>query len=265
MLHVASLEEKILLKGRAIRLKIFAATHKGSVRKQNQDCYAFRVINDGLAFGVVCDGMGGERAGDVASKLACETITERLESSIDASIRPSAVKNIIESAVSVANIKVYEMALKESKYSGMGTTVVVVVVLDDVLYICNAGDSRVYSVKDGKAQQLTTDHTVVQSLLDAGEITPEQAKKHPQKHYITRALGVQKDLDLDYNEYEFGDNAVVACSDGFSNYADNDVVAKLVKDSAQASSAENIVAYALEHGGSDNITAVVLVGGNFNG
>ncbi|MEG1994378.1 MAG: protein phosphatase 2C domain-containing protein, partial [Oscillospiraceae bacterium] len=172
-------------------INIYTSTHQGLVRKQNQDFFDFHIYENGeMAFVIVCDGMGGENAGEVASKLACDTIKTQILKTNTKFISPSNIKSILESAISVANSKVFDASQSDEKYGGMGTTVVVMFLIGSEIFVMYAGDSRAYIIGGNKINQITKDHTVVQSLVDAGEITCEEAQSHPQKHFITRALGV---------------------------------------------------------------------------
>ena len=241
-------------------INIYTSTHQGLVRKQNQDCYDFHIYEgEDLAFVIVCDGMGGENAGDVASRLACDTIKNQLLKTDSKFISSSNIKSILQSAISVANSKVFDISNSEQKYNGMGTTVVVMFLIGSEVYIMYAGDSRAYIIKSDEINQITKDHTVVQSLIDAGEITSKEAESHPQKHFITRALGVNKELDTDFLECELSKNSsVLICTDGLSNYLVNDDIFSLAQSSIENKNADSFINYALSKGGLDNVTAVLV-------
>ena len=171
-------------------MKIVAKTDKGLVRENNQDAYAVGELPGEVAWAVVCDGMGGAAGGNIASALAVKVISEKITSAYNERMRDASIKNLLDSAIAAANIEVYDLAYSRSDLNGMGTTVVAVIVRDNIAYIAHAGDSRAYLVSKDDVKQITVDHSLVQNLVDRGEITPEEAERHPKKNLITRALGV---------------------------------------------------------------------------
>ena len=168
-------------------MKIVAKTDKGLVRENNQDAYAVGELPGEVAWAVVCDGMGGAAGGNIASALAVKVISDKITSSYNEKMRDSSIKNLLDSAITAANIEVYDMAYSRPDLKGMGTTVVAVVVRDNVAHIAHAGDSRAYIVNKDGVEQITVDHSLVQNLVDRGEITKEEAEHHPNKNVITRA------------------------------------------------------------------------------
>ena len=183
-------------------MKIVAKTDKGLVRENNQDAYAVGELPGEVAWAVVCDGMGGAAGGNIASALAVKVISDKITSSYNEKMRDSSIKNLLDSAITAANIEVYDMAYSRPDLKGMGTTVVAVVVRDNVAHIAHAGDSRAYIVNKDGVEQITVDHSLVQNLVDRGEITKEEAEHHPNKNVITRALGVDKRIDVDFSEVD---------------------------------------------------------------
>ena len=163
-------------------MKIVAKTDKGLVRSSNQDAYAVGELPGEVAWAVVCDGMGGEAGGNIASALAVKVISEKITSAYNEKMRDASIKNLLDSAICAANIEVYDMAYSRPDLQGMGTTVVAVIVRDKTAFIAHAGDSRAYIVSDDTIQQITTDHSLVQNMVDRGEITAEQAQHHPKKN-----------------------------------------------------------------------------------
>ncbi len=237
---------------------IYGATDKGLKRENNQDYYEFHVLNDNTAFAVLCDGMGGANAGNVASKLAAETISRYIKSSYQKNLSDSAIENLLRSAVVSANTEVYLQSTKSSDFKGMGTTVVVAFVKEDSVFILHIGDSRAYKLFNGTLQQLTVDHSMVQSLVDSGQISEEEARVHPKKNIITRALGVGELVTSDFDVFDFENNSVILlCSDGLSNYMiDSDIKDELM--SLDETVAQRLINGANQGGGGDNITAVVI-------
>lgn len=237
---------------------IFGATDTGLVRKMNQDRFFCRKISETLGYAVLCDGMGGENGGHVASEIATNHAVEALGRELSDGLSELSVRGILLSAVAGANALVYEAAKADGSLAGMGTTMILAVFLRGELFVAYVGDSRVYLVSEGEERQLTKDHTVVQMLVDIGEITQEDAKTHPKRHFITRAVGVASAVEPDYiveKLYE-GDLALL-CSDGLYHYLRPGELPALLESCAENHSAGELVALAKAGGGTDNITAVV--------
>lgn len=240
-------------------IKIYGGTDKGCVRATNQDAYAFKVIDDTTAYAILCDGMGGENGGHIASGRAVEIIGQALLRGLSAHPQDSSIKSLIVSAVSAANAVIYEMATSNRTLQGMGTTVVLAIVYGDMLCVAHAGDSRAYWIPEqGSSMKLTRDHSVVQLLLDSGEITDEQARVHPKRNYITRALGVEREVELEYMEHPFTAGRVLLCSDGLYNYAPPEEHLDLIAACASEQDVFLLIDEANKAGGTDNITAVII-------
>ena len=240
-------------------MKIVAKTDKGLVRENNQDAYAVGELPGEVAWAVVCDGMGGAAGGNIASALAVKVISDKITSSYNERMRDSSIKNLLDSAITAANIEVYDMAYSRPDLKGMGTTVVAVVVRDNVAHIAHAGDSRAYIVNKDGVEQITVDHSLVQNLVDRGEITKEEAEHHPNKNVITRALGVDKRIDVDFSEVDLQENeTLILCTDGLSNCVNNAEIADDIKDGQYYAFADRLVKRANKNGGNDNITVVAI-------
>ncbi len=240
-------------------LKIIGETHPGRVRSMNQDVFAYQVLGDACGYAIVCDGMGGARAGDVASKTTCDMVAHFFNRDLRPEMSDAAIKAVMFSAISAANAKVYSMAKENREYSGMGTTMVAAVQMGSDLHIISIGDSRLYVCEKSKAVQITRDHTVTQRMVELGELTPEQALTHERRHQLTRAVGVGDTLDIDYQMVELKpDQRVLLCSDGLTNYAEDDILGKLVKKTVRDQNTKHLIDYANNCGGADNVTAVVL-------
>lgn len=240
-------------------MKIVAKTDKGKVRDSNQDAYAVGEFPDEVAWAVVCDGMGGAAGGNIASALAVKVISDKINASYRENMRDASIRNMLDSALVAANIEVYDMADAKPELRGMGTTVVCAIVRDGYAFIAHAGDSRAY-IFDGKVlNQVTTDHSVVQDLIDRGKITKEEAENHPNKNLITRAIGVDKSIKIDFDEIEIKDDEVlILCTDGLSNYVSDDEMISEVKDGRYYAFADRLVKKANNNGGGDNITVVAI-------
>ena len=232
-------------------------TDKGIKRSNNQDCCAVLELDDNVLFAVVCDGMGGASAGEVASKIAVDTVTQRMETGWRTDMADDSVKNLMLTSITAANINVYDQSISDSDCSGMGTTIVACVLFEDHGIVAHAGDSRAYLFTDS-LQPLTKDHSLVQELVDQGRITEAEAKIHPHKNYITRALGVDEDLDIDFNTFGFPHGAtLLLCSDGLFNFASDDEIIHILQDVSD-DTARQLIGLANSNGGGDNVTAVVI-------
>ncbi len=240
-------------------MKIVAKTDIGKVRESNQDAYAAGELPDGVAWAVVCDGMGGAAGGNVASTTAVKIISEQITSAYRPSMRGKSIKNMLVSAINAANISVYDMAQANKELTGMGTTVVCAVVTDCVAYIAHAGDSRAYMLTKAGLSQLTRDHSVVQEMVETGKITQSEAKSHPNKNIITRALGVLPEVRVDFYEQALEESDILLlCTDGLTNYVETEEICAITKDSSYYEYAEKLISRAIENGGGDNITVVTL-------
>lgn len=236
-------------------MRAYAKTDIGSKRTMNQDylyCSTESVGSFQNLF-IVADGMGGHKAGDYASKLCVETMV--------ASIEQSAHKtpvSLFEEAVATANKAVFDEARRHAEYEGMGTTVVACTKQDNTLYIANIGDSRLYLIRDGIAQ-ITDDHSLVEEMVKQGNITESEARMHPQKNIITRALGINGEVQADFFEIEVQqDDIILLCSDGLSNMIEDEDMEYIVRNSGSLQEAgESLIVRANENGGNDNITVVL--------
>ena len=242
-------------------LRIIAATDKGLVRELNEDRFAGEIFDPDCAYALVCDGMGGENAGSVASGIACEEIRRLMESSLRRGMDAKSLYHLSEIAVSTANAMVYDKASQDPEnMGGMGTTACLAVISGETAYIANVGDSRAYLLRGGELSRLTVDHTVVQLMLDNGEITPEQAEGHQDRHYLTRAVGVEKGVDPAYSRtpLQSGD-MLLLCSDGLYNMIPHGELAALIRKAAAEDSGAVFSEAANAAGGRDNITAVLII------
>ncbi len=240
-------------------MNIVAKTDKGRIRESNQDAYFVGEMPDGTAFAVVCDGMGGAAGGNIASALAVQVISNKINASYHTKMGDASIRNMLDTALSAANVEVFDMANDKPELLGMGTTVVCAIIKDGQAFIAHAGDSRAYLLNDCGFTQVTTDHSVVQDLLNNGKITPEEAKNHPNKNIITRAIGVDKEIDVDFDQVDFSDGEVLLlCTDGLSNYVSDDEIVGAITDGKYYAYADRLVQKANNNGGGDNITVVAI-------
>lgn len=240
-------------------MKTVARTDVGLLRDNNQDSYAVCELEGGAVLAVVCDGMGGAAEGALASAQAVRVIKERIIERYYAGMSDISLKSLMISAVENANRHIYDLSLTDTKYEGMGTTVVAAIVSESYAYIVHAGDSRAYKITDGKLLQLTRDHSVVQRMLENGEITADEVKGHPSKHIITRALGVDSEIRTDFCQENFEeDDMLVLCSDGLSNFVGDDDIISSSENESFYKFADKLVNLANQNGGADNITIVAV-------
>ena len=240
-------------------MNVYSKTDIGLMRSSNQDYCKTGELSDGSVWAVVCDGMGGANGGSTASRIAAETIAEQLKELYNIEKYRDDMEKLIKTAIAIANQRVYDMSLKVYSLSGMGTTVVAAVVKEEVVHIVHAGDSRAYLYENGSLTQITKDHSMVQELVDIGQITPEEARNHPNKNIITRALGTRENLKTDYNGVKFDkDSVLLICTDGLSNYLTDENIAEFIKKSRGDELVGRLVEQAKMMGGSDNITVAVI-------
>ena len=239
-------------------MRIFAKTDKGIVRSINQDAYAANVLPGGSAFAVVCDGMGGASAADIASKTAIEIISQYVLNGYNPNMSSDDIKRLLDNAIASANLDVYTLAQKDEQLKGMGTTVVAAITSETQAVICNVGDSRAYIVNEGLTQ-ITRDHTMVQSLVELGKLSEEEAKNHPEKNIITRALGVEENILTDSYFVDITqDDKLLLCTDGLSNYATEEKILQIINGNVLDKVSNLLIDEANNGGGRDNITVAVI-------
>ncbi|MBQ3115098.1 MAG: Stp1/IreP family PP2C-type Ser/Thr phosphatase [Clostridia bacterium] len=230
-------------------MKIYGNTHKGLVRNSNQDNF---YIDQSGEWCLVADGMGGHKGGETASALAVSSIKSYL------SQNNGDTEDILRTAIVKANNEVFEHSLKVPELDGMGTTVVLLKMENNIAFIAHVGDSRAYYINGESILQLTKDHSVIQRLLDSGTITKLQAENHPQKNLITRAVGTDKYVEIDVNRIicTKGDY-ILLCSDGLSNYVSEEQMLDIILNNPETA-VDQLIDLANKSGGVDNITAVLL-------
>lgn len=238
---------------------IASDTDIGKKRSENQDRVHAEFLADNVAVAVVCDGMGGALSGGVASQLAIDAVVKRIKENFRKDMKPNSIRNLMLTSVHYANTIVYGKSKEDIDKNGMGTTCVAALVVDKTVYMVSVGDSRGYLLtKDGIAQ-ITTDHTYVEMLYRSGQITKEEAKNHHMRNVITKAVGVESDVEVDYFELEENDNfAVLLCSDGLTNYCTDNMIYETVFGNNLDEAIKQLIAFANECGGNDNITAAVI-------
>lgn len=239
-------------------MQVYGRTDKGRVRQNNQDAFVTGQLSDSVHFAVVCDGMGGANGGNIASSLAVKVITNRIVEGYRENMSLQSIHYMLESAIAAANVLVYDTAVSDPELHGMGTTVVTVIVSGQDAVIAHIGDSRAYLIDDG-IRQLTRDHSVVWEMVEKGEITEEEARIHPNKNFITRALGVEEQVECEITDAEIPKNGMLlVCTDGLSNMVENKEIARIVKKLSPQDAVEKLIVSANMSGGSDNITACLF-------
>lgn len=238
-------------------MKLAAKTNIGH-RNENQDNYRAARLDDGSAWALVCDGMGGPKGGKLAARLAVETLQKRFLQGL-AALPAGDEMTFLLSSFRLANLQVCQAAQKGGENRNMGTTAVCALVRQGTAHLAHVGDSRAYLCRGGHVQQLTRDHSVVQELLEKGSITPQQAVNHPDKHLITRALGMGSVAEPEYTScaVQPGD-VLLLCSDGLSNVVTEEEMGSLAASVSFFQLPDALVDKALEKDGRDNITVVAM-------
>lgn len=240
-------------------INAWGITDKGVVRSQNQDSYYLKTAEEDLVIALVCDGMGGARAGNVASTLAVKTAAAYLEELSREELLRSPGEHLTQAA-RLANEAVYCQAERDRECRGMGTTMVAVILSGRRAYILNIGDSRAYLLGEEGIRKLTRDHSVVEDLVHRGELTPEEARTHPQKNLITRALGAEPEARTDLYELALkAGEFLLLCSDGLSNtLTDQELLYEVLYGEEPESCCQRMLEIALSRGAPDNVTAVLI-------
>lgn len=245
-------------------MNAWGMTDIGLVRKDNQDAYAVRHSEQtGHTVAVVCDGMGGPRGGGLASSLAVEVFLTTCLSNLSQGMSREAVAEVTDFAVANANAAVYEKAAGDLELRGMGTTLVSVIAWEDLALINNVGDSRAYLLRQGaeEIQRVTKDHSLVEKLVDLGNITAEEARSHPDRNLITRALGPDREGRGLSDRYEVtlepGD-CLLLCTDGLIETVTDQEMAQEIRREDRSGCMGRLLDIARSRGAADNLTAVLL-------
>ena len=242
-------------------MNLSGITDTGKVRKINQDVFITHLDDDQkAAVFVVCDGMGGARAGNIASAIAAEVFMELAKRSLSEEYNVIDIMQHMSEAVREANAEVYEKSIRDPECSGMGTTLVAAIVTQGGAVIVNVGDSRAYHVTNERIKQITKDHSVVEDMIDRGDIKRSEANRHPNRNLITRALGTSLDtepdiffLNLKAGEY------LLLCSDGLSNVISEKTIMSEVLGSAETQEkCQRLIKAANDKGAPDNVTVVLF-------
>ena len=245
-------------------MNFYYLTDIGKKRKTNQDTVAGNIISEDLAWSIVCDGMGGNNGGDIASSMATRGISELINRNLDILNNPQETKNFMKYCIDCANYAIYSESQQNEQLSGMGTTIVFVIRNKNQVHIAHAGDSRAYilSQENNNIYRATTDHSIVQELLDKGEITEQEARNHARKNIITRALGVNSEIKFDYNLLNIDSKSIIlSCTDGLTNYLEDHEIYNIYKKNIDnlEKLPKILIDEANNLGGHDNITVSVII------
>lgn len=234
-------------------------TDVGLRRHENQDTFAIETVGESL-IAVVCDGMGGVEGGQVASSLAVETFMREIRALLREDMTAQQLRELSSYCVAQANRAVHQRSVDDPACHGMGTTLVSAVVTARAAVVCNIGDSRAYLIRGGGIARITHDHSVVQTLVESGNITPEEARTHPNRNLITRALGPEEHIECDVYDVTLGaDERLLLCSDGLVVTAtDEEMYEAVGRGDTPEESLEHLLELSKQRGAPDNVTAVLL-------
>ena len=242
-------------------MRAWGLTDTGKARQDNQDYFFIDLIPEQKqAICVVCDGMGGAKAGNIASQMSAEIFIDEMRQRLKPEMKRKQMELALEDAITQANAQVYRKSREKREYSGMGTTLVGCVVSQDKISIVNIGDSRAYLINEEGISRITRDHSLVEAMVMRGDLTQEQARQHPGKNLITRAIGTTQIVHGDYYSMglEKGD-IILMCSDGLSNYvSDQEILYEVIHGGAIETCCERLLEIVLSRGAPDNVTITIF-------
>ncbi len=242
-------------------MRIIGNTDVGRTRIANEDAFKYGTFDDGTSWAVVCDGMGGVHGGKIASSTAINMVSQKIRKCYNPAMSISSIENLLLSSITTANCIVFDRGESDSELEGMGTTIVAAIIKNNEACIAHVGDSRAYLISDDSIKLVTKDHSLVQEMLDIGEITQSEFEHHPIKNIITRAIGVDEKIEIEFDIIEFNDSdSLILCSDGLSGQVDKDTMLKIYKETEFDSLADKYIEVANDNGGIDNITVVIMKG-----
>ena len=242
-------------------MQSWGLTDTGCVRKQNQDAFQIEQLDRSTMLCVVCDGMGGAKSGNIASTLAVDVFTQEVKRSYKATMDADRVDMMLRDAVKLANFTVYDQAQQFPEFDGMGTTLVAALIKGRRATVVNVGDSRAYIINNEGIAQISEDHSLVQMMVNRGELTPEMAKTYPGKNFITRAIGTDPMVmcDIFRVDVEKGD-FILLCSDGLSNVMDDqEILFEVAHGVNKQHCCQRLLNIAVSRGAPDNVTSVLAM------
>ena len=241
-------------------MQAWGLTDPGMVRTQNQDHYAIVKLGREQLLAIVCDGMGGARSGNIASQMAVDVFVGEVKRTARSNMKPERIDDMLEQALEMANEAVYEQSQLSEEYRGMGTTLVAAFFQKDQLTVANVGDSRAYRLNKEGVESITTDHSLVELMVQRGELTREAAKFHPGKNLITRAVGTEAKVQGDFYHLRLtkGDS-VLLCSDGLSNVmSDQEILFEVIHGVNKNDCCQRLLNIANFRGSPDNVTVALI-------
>ena len=242
-------------------MQTWGITDPGCVRSQNQDTYQIEQLDRSTTLCIVCDGMGGARSGNVASSLAVDVFIQEVRNTFKSNMSQADWDRMLESAVKLANFTVFDQAQQFEDFYGMGTTLVAALIHGKDVTVVNVGDSRAYLVNKDGIRRITTDHSLVQMMVDRGELSKERARTYPGKNYITRAVGTESTVQCDifHLDVERGD-CILLCSDGLTNTVDDqEILFEVVHGVNKEECCQHLLDIAKSRGAPDNVTGVMVL------
>lgn len=242
-------------------MQCWGLSDPGCVRPQNQDAYRIEQLDKSTVLCVVCDGMGGAKSGNVASSLAVDVFVEEVRRTWVPAMDQEQTNQMLQSAVKLANFTVYDQAKQFEEFDGMGTTLVAALVRGRNATVINVGDSRAYKITDDGIRQVSKDHSVVQMMVDRGELSAELARTYPGKNLITRAIGTEPMVESDLFCTEIAkENFLLLCSDGLSNMMDEqEILFEVVHGVNRQYCCQRLLDIAKNRGAPDNVTSVLIM------
>ncbi|MBS7020535.1 MAG: Stp1/IreP family PP2C-type Ser/Thr phosphatase [Firmicutes bacterium] len=239
-------------------MEYFCLTDPGKVRDHNEDSVSI-VANESLEYLLaVADGMGGHQAGEVASNITINHLTKCFKDKISVGSKEDAIE-FLKTTVSEANKKIYDYTEENPESTGMGTTIVVALLTSEYLLFGNIGDSSGFVLKNGKIHKITNDHTLVNLLVKSGELTEEEAKEHPRKNVLMRALGANTTVEMDIFDVETDVEGILLCSDGLTNMLEQEQIEKVLNEKLDAQEiVRKLINKSNNRGGNDNISVAYL-------
>ena len=242
-------------------MQYWGLTDPGCVRTQNQDAYAMEQLDRNTLLCVVCDGMGGAKSGNIASTLAVDVFVQEVRRTWTSSMTQEKINQMLHSAVKLANFTVFDQSQQFEEFDGMGTTLVAVLLKNRHATVAHVGDSRAYRINSDGIWQMTRDHSLVQMMVERGELTQEMAKSYPGKNYITRAIGTEPIVVCDISHLELAKGeCLLPCSDGLSNVLDDqEILFEVVHGVNRADCCQRLLEIAKNRGAPDNVTSVLMM------
>ena len=241
-------------------MQAWGLTEPGMIRQQNQDYYLIEKLSRDQLLVIVCDGMGGARSGNIASKMAVETFSDEIKRTVRSNMKQEKVNTMLRTALELANKAVHEQSHISEEYQGMGTTLVAAFFQKDKVTVINVGDSRAYLFNHDGVTAITTDHSLVELMVQRGELTREAAKHFPGKNLITRAVGTEAEVESDLYHLRLSKgDSVLLCSDGLSNLlSDQEILFEVVHGVNKSDCCQRLMNIANYRGAPDNVTVALI-------